>query len=100
MKLAGLPSEREDALTTWVAGGIGLFLLSSTAGAALVQEREAPRADERRVATDTPGEIIVSEQALTAAGIDGNHLESRNLELKGISEPVNVRVMNGSSSFQ
>jgi len=39
------------------------------------------------------GEIIVSESALQAAGIDGNHLESRSLELKGISEPVPVRVM-------
>ena len=43
-----------------------------------------------------PGEIIVSEQALKAAGMDGNTLESRSLELKGIREPVNVRVMNGS----
>jgi adenylate cyclase len=43
-----------------------------------------------------PGEIIVSEQALKAAGIDGNTLESRSLELKGIREPVSVRVMNGS----
>ena len=43
-----------------------------------------------------PAEIIVSEQALKAAGIDGNKLESRSLELKGISEPVNVRVMHGS----
>lgn len=39
------------------------------------------------------GEIIVSEQALDDAGIDGSHLESRRLELKGISEPVAVRVM-------
>ena len=44
----------------------------------------------------SPGEIIVSEQALNAAKIDGSKLESRNLELKGISEPVNVRVMHGS----
>jgi class 3 adenylate cyclase len=43
-----------------------------------------------------PGEIIVSEQALKKAGIDGSELESRSLELKGISEPVMVRVMHGS----
>ena len=43
-----------------------------------------------------PGEIIVSEQAIQAAGIDGNKLESRSLELKGISEPVMIRVMHGS----
>jgi adenylate cyclase len=41
------------------------------------------------------GEIIVSEQALQTAGIDGSHLESRSLELKGISGPVIVRVMHG-----
>ncbi len=42
------------------------------------------------------GEIIISEQALHRAGIDGTELESRRLELKGISEPVLVRVMRDS----
>jgi adenylate cyclase len=42
------------------------------------------------------GEILVSEQALKKAGIDGSEFESRSLELKGISEPVLVRVMHGS----
>ena len=41
------------------------------------------------------GEIIVSEQALKKAGIDSSGLESRSLELKGISEPVVARVMHG-----
>ena len=40
------------------------------------------------------GEIIVSEEALKAAGIDGSILELRSLELKGISEAVDVRVMH------
>ena len=39
------------------------------------------------------GEILISERALKAAGMDSSHLESRNLELKGISEQVSVRVM-------
>ena len=39
------------------------------------------------------GEIIVSEQALEKAGMDGSELESRSLELKGISGPVLVRVI-------
>ena len=39
------------------------------------------------------GEIILSEQALAQADIDGSRLESRRLELKGIREPVTVRVM-------
>jgi len=41
-----------------------------------------------------PGEIIVSEQALAKAGMDGSGLEARSLELKGISLPVPVRVMS------
>jgi class 3 adenylate cyclase len=41
-------------------------------------------------------EILVSEQALRQAGMDGSELEPRSLELKGISEPVPVRVMHGS----
>jgi adenylate cyclase len=40
------------------------------------------------------GEIIVSEQALNRAGIAGDGLETRRLELKGISQPVTVRVMH------
>jgi adenylate cyclase len=40
------------------------------------------------------GEIIVSEQALHKAGILADGLELRSLELKGISEPVAVRVMH------
>jgi adenylate cyclase len=40
------------------------------------------------------GEIILSEISLAKAGIDGSDLESRHLELKGISEPMSVRVMH------
>jgi adenylate cyclase len=39
------------------------------------------------------GEIIISETALMQAHIDGSDLESRKLELKGISGQVSVRVM-------
>ena len=44
------------------------------------------------------GEIIVSEQALKAAGVDSSRLEARSLELKGISEPVVARVMHGTQT--
>jgi adenylate cyclase len=40
------------------------------------------------------GEIIVSEQALHEAGLSHADLEARSLQLKGISEPVAVRVMH------
>ncbi len=42
------------------------------------------------------GEIIVSEQALQEAGFNATEWESRSLELKGISQPVQVRVMRSS----
>ena len=39
------------------------------------------------------GEIIISEAALKQTDMDGSRLESRKLDLKGISEPVAVRVI-------
>jgi adenylate cyclase len=43
-----------------------------------------------------PGEIIVSERTMQAAGVDGREMELRTLELKGISQPVRVRVLRAS----
>ena len=43
------------------------------------------------------GELIVSEKALHKAGIDAGDLEARTLELKGIREPVRVRVMRAEN---
>jgi adenylate cyclase len=40
------------------------------------------------------GEILVSEAALAQAGVDASDLQSRKLELKGISGQVSVRVMH------
>jgi adenylate cyclase len=40
------------------------------------------------------GEIIISETALALAHINTSELESRSLELKGISAPVIVRVLH------
>jgi adenylate cyclase len=41
------------------------------------------------------GEIILSEAIIEKTGMDDTGLESRSLELKGISEQVQVRVMRG-----
>ena len=40
------------------------------------------------------GEVIASEAALDAAGMDTEALEKRELELKGKSELVRVRVLH------
>lgn len=39
-----------------------------------------------------PGEALISEVAYSAAGLDLGALEQRQLELKGKSEPIGVRV--------
>lgn len=40
-----------------------------------------------------PGEVVVSEVSMEAAGLDTEYLEKRQLELKGKSEAVGVRVL-------
>jgi adenylate cyclase len=40
-----------------------------------------------------PGEIIISEEAFQASGLDGANLEKRQLNLKGRKNPVNVRAI-------
>jgi adenylate cyclase len=40
-----------------------------------------------------PGEILVSLQTWNAAGFEGRNAEQRQLQLKGRSEPVEVRVV-------
>ncbi len=41
------------------------------------------------------GEIILSEQAHKQVGLDESNVEFAHLELKGISQPVTVRVLRG-----
>jgi adenylate cyclase len=41
-----------------------------------------------------PGEVLVSEAAYTAAKLELDDVEQRQLELKGKSEPVSVRVLS------
>jgi len=44
-----------------------------------------------------PGEILISEAASTAAGLDLGSMEHRDLELKGKSGPTSVRVLRIST---
>lgn len=46
----------------------------------------------RLASSAQPGEILISEAAYTASGLDLGELETRHLELKGKSEPVLVYV--------
>jgi adenylate cyclase len=47
----------------------------------------------RLASTAGPGEILVSDAAYTASGLGLGNLERRELELKGKSEPIGVRVL-------
>ena len=51
----------------------------------------------RLVAQAGPGEALISETAYAAAGLDLGALEERQLELKGKSEPVHVRVLRAEA---
>ena len=52
-----------------------------------------PLTPDRRLASKAgPGEVLISDAAYAAAGLDLGNLEQRALELKGKSEPANVRV--------
>ena len=39
------------------------------------------------------GEILISEESVKSGNLDVEGLETRSLELKGVSQPVSVRVM-------
>ena len=40
-----------------------------------------------------PGEILISEESVKSGNLDVEGLETRSLELKGVSQPVSIRVM-------
>ena len=44
------------------------------------------------------GEALISEAAYTAGGVDLGELEHRQLELKGMSEPISARVLRVSAA--
>jgi len=44
-----------------------------------------------------PGEALISDTAYSATGLDLGDLEQRQLELKGKSEPISVRVLHAKA---
>jgi adenylate cyclase len=78
-----------------VHAGLGYFGAMGTSGGLVDISAigEEVNTAARLASKAAAGEIILSEAALIRAHMDGSELESRRLELKGISEPVPVRVM-------
>ena len=47
----------------------------------------------RLASVAAPGEALISETCYAAGGVDLGEMESRQLELKGKSEPIPARVL-------
>jgi adenylate cyclase len=84
----------------WVPVGIGLHTrvaLVGSIGAEGVTDvtalGDAVNTAARLASLAGPGEALISEATCAAAGMDMVELEQRHLEVKGLSEPVAVRVL-------
>jgi len=93
-----------EASGPWVPVGVGVHtgvayvgLVGSEGGISdLTALGDAMNTTARLASSAGPGEILVSEAASTAAKLDVGRLEGRQLQLKGRSEPVAVRVMRAA----
>jgi adenylate cyclase len=89
-----------DAGGAWLPVGAGVHTGIAYVGAVgLPRAREftalgdAVNVAARLASAAGPGELLVSEEAYRHAGLDLGETETRTLELKGKSEPVDVRVV-------
>jgi adenylate cyclase len=96
-KLAWSMTEREIPVGFGVHCGVAFFGAMGTAdGLTNITAIGDEVNTAARIASQAEaGEIFASEQVLQAAGMGGGDLEARSLVLKGISEPVAVRVLRG-----
>ena len=95
-KLLRVMEQQKIPVGIGVHSGIAYFGAMGTSGGLIEISAVGDEVNlaARLASKASPGEIIVSEQALSAAGIDRTSLEARSLELKGISQPVIARVMH------
>jgi len=90
-----------DPAGAWIPIGIGVHTGTAYVGAVGSSEGvsdiaalgDAVNTTARLASQAGTGEVLVSEEAANAAGIDTNGLEVRHLQLKGRAEPVDVRVI-------
>jgi adenylate cyclase len=91
----------EDPQGAWIPVGAGVHTGMAYVGAVGSKEGvneiavlgSAANLAARLSSQAADGEVIVSEAAAASAGLEGEGVENRSLELKGISQPVPVRVM-------
>jgi adenylate cyclase len=85
----------------WLPVGIGVHTGVVYAGAVGAANRmsvitvlgDAANTAARLASAAGPGEILLSDATLAAAGLESAEIEKRDLELKGKAEPFAVRVL-------
>jgi adenylate cyclase len=95
-----------DAKGPWLPVGIGVHTGSAYVGVVGDEDSTADftalgdnvNITARLASLAGPGEILISDAAFAAGGTDLGNLEHRQLELKGKSEPFNVRVLHISAN--
>jgi len=91
----------DDPAGPWIPVGVGVhtgiaFVGAATSEAGVVDITalgDAVNTAARLGSEALRGEVVVSEEAIVAAGLQPKGMESRRLQLKGRSQPVNVRVL-------
>ena len=97
LRVTGHGSENEP----WVPVGAGIHTGSAYVGAVGAADGvseiavlgSAANMCARLSSKAAAGEILISEDSIKSGNLDVNGLESRSLELKGVSQPVSVRVV-------
>lgn len=88
----------------WIPLGVGVHTGTAYVGSVGSEEGttditvlgDAANTAARLSSAAAQGEILISEDAYAAAGLNLEHLEKRQLDLKGKSQPVSVRVVTGT----
>jgi adenylate cyclase len=88
----------------WIPVGVGVHSGKAWIGAVGSSEQvtditalgDAVNISARLASQAGPGEILVSEESLSRAGLQSSGYEGRSLELKGKSEPFSVWVVHAS----
>jgi adenylate cyclase len=91
----------------WIPVGVGVHTGTAYVGAVgkeggmteITALGDSVNIAARLASSAGPGEILVSQQTWTAAGLESKDAVMRNLQLKGRSEPVEVYVLRAEASL-
>jgi adenylate cyclase len=91
-----------DAQGPWLPVGIGVHTGRAFVGVVGSDESTADftalgdnvNITARLASEARPGEILISEASYAAANLNREDLDRRQMELKGNSEPIGVRILN------